>query len=251
VKKRQGDRTIADDIQDSLADLLDILFRPKVCVIIPAYNESKTIRKVIKVVQSSTLVDEIVVVDDGSKDDTYKKVKATGITVIRHKNNRGKGSAMKTGLKNSVSDIVLFLDADLKNLIPKKINDLVRPILEDKADFVKSYFSTYKQKKLSRSHFLYRPLLKHTFKGVALHPVSGQYAAKRGFFEKISFRNDYGIDISILIDATMQKLRIREVCIGKLEHRKRKFTDIERINDEVIKTMVKKYHIKLGEVKKT
>ncbi|MFH0876549.1 MAG: glycosyltransferase family 2 protein [archaeon] len=92
----------------------------KISCIIPAYNEENSIAKVLQAVKKVRTIDEIIVVDDGSKDNTSKIAKGLGVKIIKHKKNRGKGAAIKTGIMSSVGDILLFLDADLQSISPKK-----------------------------------------------------------------------------------------------------------------------------------
>jgi len=215
------------------------LSRPFVSAIIPAYNEEQTIKKVIDVIRKSD-VDEIIVVNDGSSDRTAEIAKKEGARVISHKKNAGKGAAMKTGVGNAKGNIIVFLDADLKSLTPKGVNMLIFPVKRNEADFVKSYYSHYKSK-TGTSFFLYRPLLRQLFQGADFtHPVSGQICGRRSFFDRIEFRDDYGIDISILIDALRHKLKIKEICLGKLAHRNRNTKQVERIADEVILAILEK-----------
>jgi len=91
-----------------------------VSCIIPACNEESTIINVIKNVKKVKVIDEIIVVDDGSTDKTYDYAKSEGARIIRHAKNKGKGAAIKTGISHSKSDILLFLDADLRSISPKK-----------------------------------------------------------------------------------------------------------------------------------
>ncbi|MBI2129569.1 glycosyltransferase [Candidatus Woesearchaeota archaeon] len=230
---------IFEMVNEFFQNLYSIFHKDFVSAVIPAYNEEKTITKVIETIKKSR-VNEIIVVDDGSKDKTYEKAKLSGVKVIKHKRNMGKGAAMRTGVENAKGNIIVFIDADIESLTPQKANMLIDPILKNEADFVKSYFSQYKSK-TGTSIFLYKPLLKHLFSATGFtHPVSGQIAARKRFFERIEFRNDYGIDISILVDAVKQSLRIKEVCLGELKHRKRTAHDVEKIADTVIATILEK-----------
>ncbi|MBI2309823.1 glycosyltransferase family 2 protein [Candidatus Collierbacteria bacterium] len=109
----------------------------KISIIIPAFNEGKTISKII---ESLKKVDgfhkEIIVVDDASTDGTYKKLQDTkGIKVIRHPKNLGKGSAIRTGIKSSSGDYVLVQDADLE-YDPQDILTMIKPINQGKAEVV-------------------------------------------------------------------------------------------------------------------
>jgi len=111
----------------------------KLSVIIPVYNEVKNVEEILKRVQSTKLVDEIIVVDDGSKDGTRdilanldgkKKVR-----VILHEQNQGKGAAVVTGMKAAKGDILLIQDADLE-YDPRDYPTLLQPIEEGLADVV-------------------------------------------------------------------------------------------------------------------
>lgn len=81
-------------------------------VIIPAYNEAHAIGAVVSALMSTARWQEVLVVDDGSSDDTGARAAAAGATVIRHPYNKGNGAAVKTGLRRAVGDMVLILDAD-------------------------------------------------------------------------------------------------------------------------------------------
>ena len=196
----------------SLEKLERMLSRDFVSVVIPAYNEEATIRRVIETAKDAD-TDEIIVVDDGSKDRTSRIAAKAGARVIKHSKNMGKGAAMSTGVENSRGNMIVFLDADLRSLTPASINRLIRPLKDDDADFVKSYYSQYRSK-TGTSFFLYRPLLRKLFNNIDFtHPVSGQISGRRSFFERIEFRDDYGTDISILLDAVKQKQRVKEFLV--------------------------------------
>lgn len=107
----------------------------KVSCIIPAYNEESRIGTVLRAVYDHPLIDEIIVVDDGSKDRTEDVVKKfKGVQLIVHEKNKGKSQAVVGGIIQSKGDIIFLLDADLIGLTPKDISDLVEPVLSQKAD---------------------------------------------------------------------------------------------------------------------
>ncbi len=83
-----------------------------ISVIIPAYNEEQSISKVIANVSKLSIVDEIIVINDGSSDSTEQKAIESGAKVISHEDNYGYGASLKTGILNSVNDVVAFIDAD-------------------------------------------------------------------------------------------------------------------------------------------
>ena len=112
-----------------------------VSIVIPAYNEEATVAQVVSVARKLAYVDEVIVVDDGSTDRTVEEAEGAGATVISHLVNEGKGSAIKTGFKYSHGDIVAFIDADVSNFTPTKIDKIIKPILEDKTDITKTKFA--------------------------------------------------------------------------------------------------------------
>lgn len=104
----------------------------KVSVIIPAYNEEDTVATVVEVVKKVSFVDEILVVNDGSSDNTEAEALKAGARVITHETNKGKGEALHTGYREAECDIIAFIDADIHNLTSKKVESMIMPILEGK-----------------------------------------------------------------------------------------------------------------------
>ena len=115
----------------------------KLSIIIPVYNEEKTILHVISRLekQAIPLVEkEIIVVNDGSTDATESKIKnlkfkIKNLKIFRHTKNLGKGAAVKTGIKNATGDYIIIQDADLE-YNPKYIPTLIKPIQEKKTEVV-------------------------------------------------------------------------------------------------------------------
>jgi glycosyltransferase involved in cell wall biosynthesis len=113
----------------------------KLSIIIPVYNEEKTIIEILDRVKKEVIPGvekEIIVVDDGSTDTTRQKlknIKDNDFKIIFHEKNGGKGLAVRTGIENATGDYIIIQDADLE-YHPKFIKDLIKPILEKKAEVV-------------------------------------------------------------------------------------------------------------------
>lgn len=108
----------------------------KVSIIIPAYNEEKTILNVLDEVKRLNINKEIIIVDDGSTDKTAKLLeKEKKIKFIRHGKNMGRGAAVRTGISVASGDIIYIQDADMEQF-PSDIPKLVEPILNEKSDVV-------------------------------------------------------------------------------------------------------------------
>jgi len=208
----------------------------RVSVIIPAYNEHKTVGHVVNVVKTLNYIDEIIVVDDGSTDETAKIAEKAGATVIRHPENKGKGAALKTGFKNSNGDVVAFIDADLQNLTSKQVDGVIKPILEGEADVTKTKF---KREAGRVTELTAKPLLNFFFPELKFdQPLSGQFAAKRSFLNNIKLEDDYGVDVGIVLDADVMGMNIKEVDIGKIKHTLSSLKELNIVANEVVRTIV-------------
>lgn len=130
----------------------------RVSVIVPAYNEEKTIAHVIETLHVLSFVDEIVVVNDASKDGTasvLNTLSSNKLTVVHHDKNSGKTEALKTGFKSATGDIICIQDADLE-YDPHELEFLLDPIFGNKADVV--YGSRFMIRKASRVLYFYHYL---------------------------------------------------------------------------------------------
>lgn len=209
-----------------------------VTVIIPALNEEKTIRQVVRLVNSSPLVSEVIVVDDKSMDNTIVEARKESATVITS-TRLGKGASMKDGILVARNEVIAFLDADITTYPKDVIEMLTRPIINGEADFVKSFFSRQAGRV---TELVAKPLLSilnpcfPKFK----QPLSGMIAGKRSFLTKCEFEEGYGVDIGILIDMYNMGARIEEVGIGNIENRMQPLEELGKMSREVAKTIMKK-----------
>jgi glycosyltransferase involved in cell wall biosynthesis len=196
----------------------------KIVCVIPAYNEEKNITKVVSDVLP--YVNEAVVIDDHSADNTSDLARAAGATVLRHIINRGQGASLQTGneyaLKNG-ADVIVHFDAD-DQFLAKEIPDMVKPIIEDRADIV--FGSRFLGKETNfpfSKKYIIMPLAQlfsRTFLGVKLSdPQNGFRALSRKAAENIIIDNRQMAHASeIQVKAFKQKLRIAEVPITVIYH---------------------------------
>jgi len=115
-----------------------MLNQSKVYAVLPAYNESGKIGKVVEKIKPISIVDEIIVVDDCSSDDTSKEATAAGATVVRHELNQGVGAAIRTGINYGIEnnlDICVILSGDDQHE-PTEIDRVVGPVASDEYDMI-------------------------------------------------------------------------------------------------------------------
>ena len=106
----------------------------RVAAIVPAFNEEATLTEVLSVLKATPVVDEILVVSDGSTDRTVEIARALGLRTIHLRENQGKGRAMAIGVAHTDAPILLFVDGDIMNLTVDLLERLVEPVLSDCSD---------------------------------------------------------------------------------------------------------------------
>jgi phosphoserine phosphatase SerB len=212
-----------------------------VTVIIPALNEEKTIRQVIRQAKRNELVNEIIVVDDMSTDDTIAEARKEEVKVITS-THMGKGDAMREGLLMAKNDILVFMEADLPSYEEDIVGKLTAPLISGEADFVKSYFERQGGR---MAEILAKPLLDTFFPHLLKfkQPLSGMIAGKKNIFQKVEFDNDYGVDIGLLIDMHNVRARIAEVCVGEVESDGQPLHVLSRMAKQVANAIFKRVNI--------
>lgn len=112
--------------------------KQSVSVIIPIYNEERTIASIVEIVRTWGKANEIIIVNDGSTDktDTALAQFKNTVTLLSYKTNRGKGYALFRGIEESTGEILMFLDGDVVGLTHKDLDAMLRPVFSGKADMV-------------------------------------------------------------------------------------------------------------------
>ena len=201
-----------------------------VSIIIPVYNEEKTIIKQLelinqKKVQLKDYVFEVIIVDDNSNDRTeilLKENKELYDKYYRNKKNFGKGYSVNVGINNSNNDIILIQDADLEYL-PENYDNLLKPFKDYDADVV--YGSRFKTTEINRVLFFFHSIANkiitfssNIFSDLNLTDVEVGYKLfKRKLFEKINIKeNSFGFEIEVThkISNLRKDLKIFEVGIS-------------------------------------
>jgi len=197
----------------------------KVFCVIPAYHEEKNIAKVIQRVLD--YVDFLVVIDDGSKDQTYTeaiKIKSEKLKVLKHPINLGQGASLQTGNEYAIkqgADIIIHFDAD-GQFLAEEIKKVINPIIEENADIV--FGSRFLEIKSDIPKFkknIIMPMAKifnYVFFGIKTSdPQSGFRAMKAEVTQKIKIENNRMAHCTeILAKAHKHKLKIKEVPITVL-----------------------------------
>jgi len=209
-----------------------------VSVIIPALNEERTISSVIDLVAQTPDVEEILVIDDKSMDQTIEVSRKPKVRIYTS-TKLGKGASMRDGMLLAKNEVIVYLDADILTYPEDIVALLAHPILNGEADFVKSCFNRQAGRV---TELVAKPLLSFLFPDLALYsqPLSGMIAGRKSFLEKIEFENDYGVDIGILIDMFMAGARIKEVNIGYIENRMQTWEQLAVMSREVSRSILKR-----------
>ncbi len=202
-----------------------------VTVIFPAKNEEGTIEAAISTVKQSSFTPEILVVDAYSTDKTAELAIRAGARIIQQPSQifPGKGLAMKAGLKEAIgraksaTDIILFLDADIRNLTPEWVDKLVKSLIDDNCDMSRGFYTRH-ARDAAVTKLIARPML-HIFFPELSHfeqPLSGEVCARAQVWESLlnigPSPNGWGIDVWFLIESAMLGYNIKEVFMGSKEH---------------------------------
>lgn len=177
-----------------------------IAAIIPAYNEEKTIGSVLRALKGISIINRIIVVSDGSTDNTADIARCLGCEVIVLDRNTGKGGAMKAGVERCREDVILFLDADLIGLKKFHILELLDPVVSGRADMSIGVF--------------YGGRLTTDIPQRLTPNLSGQRAVKRYIMESIPdlYLSRYGVEVAITAYAAKNNFKVEMVKLKNMSH---------------------------------
>lgn len=196
----------------------------RISVIIPVYNEERTIAEIVARVQAVELETEMIIVDDGSTDGTSAQLKTIvsafeNTRILVHKKNCGKGAALRTGLAAATGDVIIIQDADLE-YDPHDYEKLLVPILDGRADVVYgSRFLGGPQRVLFFWHYVgnkFLTLLSDAFSNLNLSDMETGYKVfKKEVLNDITLKsNRFGFEPEFTMKIAKKGFRIYEVPIS-------------------------------------
>ncbi len=215
-------------------------------VIIPAYNEADRIENTLNGIVDIDIIDEIVVIDDGSSDSTAEilaRYKSDKLKFLVQNPNQGKGKALEKGLEvcNPISDIIVFLDADLGSTSSEVVK-IIMPVIDGECDVAIARFRPAKKK--GGMGFVKRLARDSVYEmtGVELNStISGQRAFKKEVIDRFSKIPDgYGVEVGMTIDILKWGYTVREYIVDMTHnetgrdlkgfiHRGKQYLHIKRI----------------------
>ena len=246
------------EVDDCAADLIAAAKGDRtVSVCIPCRDEAATIGPLVSVIRSELMgkvgiVDELIVLDDRSTDDTARVAAHAGARVVSiddvhatHGAGHGKGNALWATLVVSHGDFVVWCDGDVTSFEPSWVVRLLSPLLDDESvSLVKALYHrpTRYGGGGRTTELVARPLMSMYFPeltGLA-QPLSGEYAGRRSVLEQIEFVEGWGVEMAMLIDISRMHgaSAIAQVDLGTRDHRNRSLQSLSVQAAEVMATML-------------
>lgn len=200
----------------------------RVSAVIPAFNEEDRVADTVRALVGSPLVDEVIVVDDGSHDGTAARAAAAGARVVSLPRNRGKSGALAAGVREAEGDVLLFVDADVGGSAAL-LTLLLGPVLAGTADMVIAALPPVTRTFAGR----HRPegggfglavgaaarAVRELTGWQPRSPLSGQRALRREVWERVSpLPPGFGVEVALTIRSLLQGFRVMELPVP-FEHR--------------------------------
>jgi nucleotide-binding universal stress UspA family protein len=232
---------------------------------LPTLNEAETIGPIVatmrrELIERVPLVDEIVVIDSGSADDTVAIARAQGVPVYVHQeiltqygSFHGKGEALWKSLYVLQGDLIAWIDTDIKNIHPRFVYGVLGPLLrQPRLQYVKGYYrrplklgSTVQSSGGGRvTELTARPLLNLFFPELSgfLQPLSGEYAGRRAALESVPFFTGYGVETGLLVDLLQQYglSSLSQVDLKQRIHRNQPLGALTKMAFTIIQVIVKR-----------
>jgi glucosyl-3-phosphoglycerate synthase len=217
-----------------------------VSVCLPARNEEATIVHIVgtvrrELIEASDLVDEIVVIDDGSTDATARVASEAGARVVAESAvladcgpGSGKGNAMWKSVYACEGDLLCWVDADIRNFGAHFVTGLLGPLLTRRdIGFVKGFYDRTSRGEPGGgrvTELVARPLLSHLFPPLTeiVQPLAGEYAGRREVLDTVPFVEGWGVELGLLVDivSAFGIESLAQVDLGVREHRNRPLPDL-------------------------
>ncbi len=211
-----------------------------VSVCLPARNEEATVGPIVATIHTQLvdrlgLVDEVVVVDDGSRDATAERAAAAGARVVRSTAGPGKGQALGHALDAARGEVVVFLDADVIDFGAHFVVGLLGPLLlRPGIGFVKGFYRRPLEGRVGEggrvTELVARPLLARLFPHLVgfVQPLAGECSARRDVLEAVAFVDGYGVEMGMLIDVARRLgvASLAQVDLGLRVHRNRPLAEL-------------------------
>ncbi len=228
-----------------------------VSLCIPCRDEAATIGSLVSIIRTELMrkvpfVDELIVVDDRSTDDTASVAASAGAKVVsindvhaKYGEGHGKGNVLWASLAASTGDFVVWIDGDITSFEPHWITRLLAPMLDDESvALVKAVF--HRPTQLGgggrTTELVARPLFSLYYPELAgLHqPLAGEYAGRRAVLEQLPFVQGWGVEVAMLIDIARRygPEAIAQIDLGTREHRHRGLHSLSVQAAEVMATLL-------------